>query len=159
MSQSRRRVQFSTSWSERLSRLRLDRSSFVIGFCLLGLAGGVRVLQGDAKATSGPSRGPAMRQFDLKVQGEFTGLSPAQLQETEVTLYFPQLPYKVTRDWDELEHPRPEAFVMPVQLRAAASASLCYLRLQVRDQTLQAGKIQVEAGKPAASFPAFQVKL
>ena len=156
------RVKFSTPWNERLTRLRLDRTSFVLCFCVIGLAGGAWIFQGHQgtnKDSRGVSKGPVLNQFDLKVQGELTGLSPIELEEMEVTLYFPQMPYKVTKGWKELEHPRQGVFLMPVQLRTEASASLCHLRLQFRDKTLPAGKIQVEAGKPGAVFPPFRVKL
>lgn len=153
-------VQFSKPWSERLGRLRFDRSGLVLIFCVLAAGGVAWMLQGSGSASqSSATADAAVHSFDVQVEGVVLGLSESQLKQCEVTLSFPQLPYQLTRSWPELKHPRPGAFVVPVQLRAPVAASLCQLRLDLGGKRLQGSKVQVEAGRPTATLPPFQVKL
>lgn len=151
-------VQFSRPWSERLGRLRFDRFGFVLIFCVLGAGGAAWLLQGAGSAPQSQAVGsPAVYSFDMQIEGEVVGLSPSQLNQCEVTLSFPQLPYQLTKGWQELKHPRPGAFVVPLQLRARVPASLCQLRLDLGGKRFQGSKVQLEAGKLKATLPPFQV--
>lgn len=158
--QKRPKVEFSQPWSERLSRLRFDRFGFVLIFCLLGAGGVAWVFQaaGSRRQTEA-AQAPVLHTFEVQIEGEVVGLSEAQLKQSEVTLSFPQLPYQMTRSWQEMPHPRPGVFVVPFQLRAPGAASLCQLSLQLGPKRLRGSKVQVEAGKAKAVLPPFQVKL
>lgn len=154
------RPHFSLPWSERLRWLRFDDSRVVALLCLTCLAGLVGFFSGRGPAgnpkdlsTSDPHL------YDLKVQGELLGVSAAQLQDARVTLYFPQMPFQVTRRWQQLEHPKANAFVVPLKFQVDCPASLCLLRLQVGDKKLQVGKIQVSSGTHSLNFPPTTVRL
>lgn len=153
-------LKFSTPWTDRLTRLRFDHSRAVVILCLACLAGALWMLQGQGSHTQIQATSQvSLSQFDLKIQGEVLGLSPIQLKEARVTLYFPQMPYQLTRRWEQMEHPTPSSFVVPLQMKAPASASLCELRLQIRDKVVQGGKVQVEATARQIALPPLQVKL
>jgi len=153
-------IKFSTPWTDRLSRLRLDHSRAVGILCLACLVGALWMMQGRGSVTQGQaSSQTSLSQYDLKIQGEVLGLSPIQLKEARVTLYFPQMPFQLTRRWEQLEHPKPSSFLVPLQMKAPASASLCELRLQIRDKVVQGGKVQIEATARQIVLPSLQVRL
>lgn len=154
-------VKFSTTWSERFSRLRLDRARFSIPLCILAGMGCVWIFQsigsgGSAGKTAGHEQ---LNEFNLTIRGEVSGLTPAQLKQTRVILYFPQLPFQMTKPWQDLEHSDPGSFAVPFRLQARPAASLCYLRLQVRDKRLEAGKVQIEHDAKEAVFAPYRVRL
>ncbi|MBT9588526.1 hypothetical protein IV102_34635 [bacterium] len=154
------RPHFSIPWTERLRWLRFDDSRVVGLLCLACLAGSVGFFGGGAPSGSPkdlPTSEPHV--YDLKVQGELLGVSPIQLQDVRVTLYFPQMPFQVTRRWQQIEHPKANSFSIPLKFQVDCPASLCLLRLQIGDKKLQIGKIQVRPGTQALSFQPATVRL
>lgn len=154
------RPHFSLPWTERLRWMRFDDSRVVALLCLTCLAGAVGFFSGRG-AAGGPKdlATSEPHSYDLKVQGELLGVSPTQLQDARVTLYFPQMPFQVTRRWQQLEHPKANAFLIPLKFQVDCAASLCLLRLQVGDKKLQVSKIQVRPGTQALNFPPTTVRL
>jgi hypothetical protein len=110
-----------------------------------------------APRVSSTSSGETLHSFEVKVNGKVVGLTSAQLQTTRVMLYFPQMPYQVTRTWKQLDHPQASSFVLPVRVRAACPASLCQLRLQVGERRVEGGKVRVEASAQEVDLPPLRV--
>lgn len=130
--------------------------------CLLGVAGALWFLSRLSTPTADRAGHSAsqepLNEFDVKVEGEITGASPAELRAARITLYLPQMPLQLSRRWEQLEHPTSNAFVLPLQLKAPCPASLCLLRVQLAGKELEAGRQQVEAGADFVRFPPYHVR-
>ena len=128
--------------------------------CLVGLGG---LFWNRVPGTVGPHPvqpgGVEVQSFDLEVQGEFAGISPTRLREARVTLYFPQMPFQVTRRWAQLEHPKENSFRVPLKFQTECPASLCVLRLQMGDKNVNVGKVQVQSGDRMVTFPTARVRI
>lgn len=149
-------VKFSPSWSDRISRLRFDDPRAMGAFGLLALLGGggwlLRASRPPAQTDLG-SREP-LHHYNVRIEGRVTGLRPDR-----VTVYLPQLPYQLTRRWTELEHPSADRFVLPLEVKAQAPATMCHLRLQAGSKMLEAGRAKLESNATSLTFPAYQAHM